>query len=105
MEIVLLMLLIVVTWFWLDSLSKRERAIALGRELASRLNLQLLDETVSCSKLWLARNRKGHVQFLRTYEFDVSASGSDRLSCHLMLLGNQLGSWHIPPYLQPTPLH
>jgi hypothetical protein len=37
---------------------------------------------------------------LRTYEFDVSASGNDRLHCHLMLLGNQLGYWHIPPYLQ-----
>jgi hypothetical protein len=37
---------------------------------------------------------------LRTYEFDVSANGNDRLHCHLMLLGNQLGYWHIPPYLQ-----
>lgn len=101
MELALLVILIMLAWFWLDSLGKRERAILLGSELAARFNLQLLDETVVCSKLWMARNRRGHMQLLRTYEFDVSASGDDRLHCHLMLLGNQLGSWHIPPYLQP----
>lgn len=102
MELVLILILLAIAWFWLDSLSKRERAILLGSELASRLGLQLLDETVVCSRIWLGRNRRGHVQFLRTYEFDVSASGDDRLHCHLMLLGNQLGTWHIPPYLQPV---
>ncbi|MFA7350795.1 MAG: DUF3301 domain-containing protein [Methylotenera sp.] len=100
MELVLLFVLIALAWFWLDSLDKRERAILLGTELAARFNLQLLDQTVVCSKLWMGRNRRGHMQLLRTYEFDVSASGDDRLHCHLMLLGNQLGSWHIPPYLQ-----
>lgn len=102
MELNLLIILIILAWFWLDSLDKRERAILLGSELAARFNLQLLDETVVCSKLWMGRNRRGHMQLLRTYEFDVSANGSDRLRCHLTLLGNQLGSWHIPPYLQPS---
>jgi len=101
MEIILLALMIGLGWFWLDSMDKRERAILLGRELASRFNLQLLDETVACSQLWLGRNSRGHVQFLRTYEFEVSANGADRLNCHLILLGNQLGTWHIPPYQQP----
>lgn len=100
MELILLLVLIALAWFWLDSMDKRERATLLGGELAARFNLQLLDETVACSKLWLARNRGGRVQFLRTYEFEVSASGAERMHCHLILLGNQLGSWHIPPYQQ-----
>lgn len=100
MEFALLTLIIGLAWFWLDSMAKRERAILLGGELAARFNLQLLDETVACSKLSVARNRRGHAKWLRTYEFDVSASGADRLHCQLMLLGDQLGSWHIPPYLQ-----
>ncbi|PPC83440.1 MAG: hypothetical protein CTY38_04275 [Methylotenera sp.] len=102
METILIVILLGIGWFWIDSLNKRERAILLGSELAARFNLQLLDESVACSKIWLGRNRLGRVQFLRTYEFDVSASGNDRLHCHLMLLGNQLGDWHIPPYLQPV---
>jgi hypothetical protein len=100
MELVLLAILIAVAWFWLDSMDKRERAILLGRELASRFNLQLLDETVACNKLWLGRNSRGHVRFLRTYEFDVSANGVDRLHCQLLLLGTQLLNWDIPPYQQ-----
>lgn len=98
----LIIILLALGWFWIDSLDKRERAISLGRELAARFNLQLLDESVACSRIWFGRNRKGHVQLLRTYEFDVSASGDDRLHCHLTVLGNQLTSWHIPPYLQPV---
>lgn len=102
MELALLAILITLAWFWLDSMSKRERAILLGRELAARFNLQLLDETVACNKLWLARNSRGKVLFLRTYEFDVSASSVDRLPCQLTLLGDQLSTWHIPPYEQPA---
>lgn len=73
----------------------------LGGELAERFGLQLLDETVGCSRLWFGRNMKGHMQFKRTYEFEVSANGADRMQCNLVLLGRQLESWHIPPYVQP----
>ena len=38
---------------------------------------------------------------MRVYDFEVSTSGSDRLPCQLVLLGSELQSWHIPPYLQP----
>jgi len=99
MEWILILILIIIGWFWIDSLDKRERAIALGTELAGRFNLQMLDETVMCSRIWLGRNRKGHMQLLRTYAFDVSATGDDRLHCNLVLLGNHLSAWHIPPYI------
>ena len=100
MELTLLFVLLALAWFWLDSMDKRERAILLGSELASRFSLQMLDETVACNKIWLARNSRGKVHFLRTYAFEVSASGAERMQCHLTLLGNQLGTWHIPPYQQ-----
>ena len=95
-----MLVLFLAVWFWLDSMGKRERAILLGSELAARYNLQLLDESVACTKLSLGRNRRGHVQFLRRYAFDVSARGVDRLDCELILLGDHLQTWHIPPYQQ-----
>lgn len=101
MEIALLILIILLAWFWLDSLAKRERAIFLGRELAHRLQLQLLDETVACTRMRVSRNFKGHAQLLRTYAFECSANGAERLTCELTLLGNQLQHWHIPPYVPP----
>ena len=105
MEIFLLVTIILAAWYWLDSISVREIAVVTGRDLAERCKLQLLDETVACSKLRLRRNMRGHVQLLRTYDFELSASGAERLSCHLVLLGEQLQSWHIPPYLQRATLH
>ena len=108
-ETLLLALLILAAWFWLDSIAKREIAIGYGRELAQRCNLQLLDETVACNKLHMGRDSRGHAQLLRLYEFDVSANGADRMQCNLQLLGKQLQAWHIPPYIQPAqtaqPLH
>lgn len=101
-EILLLIITVLVAWFWFDSIAKREIAITIGRELAKRCELQLLDETVACHKTWISRNSRGHVQLARQYEFEVSADGESRLGCSLQLLGKQLQSWDIPPYLQPT---
>ncbi len=99
-ETLLLIIIVVISWFWLDSIAKREIAVTVGKELAKRCDLQLLDETVACNKVWLARNRLGRVQIARLYYFEVSADRESRLNCHLQLLGKQLQSWDIPPYLQ-----
>ena len=100
-ELLLLALLIAMGWFWLDSIAKREVAIKLGRELAGRWQLQLLDETVACTQIRLGRDNRGHAQLQRLYQFEVSASGAERMQCNLQLLGMQLQTWHIPPYIQP----
>ena len=101
-ELVLLFVLLFAAWFWFDSIAKREIAVALGRDLANRYQLQLLDETVSCHQLSLGRDNRGHAQIKRNYQFEVSANGAERLQCHLQLLGNQMQTWHIPPYVQPN---
>lgn len=101
-EILLLTLILLLAWFWFDSVTKREIAIRLGRELATRCHLQLLDETVACVKIGIARNGNGRLKLTRLYEFEVSADGHTRLMCNLQLLGKQLQDWHIPPYLQPV---
>ena len=100
MENLLVIAIILLAGFWIDSISARDAAIAKGQDLTQRTNLQFLDESVACVRLRLGRNAKGHVQILRTYEFDVSANGGDRMHCHLVLLGRDLQSWYIPPYLQ-----
>jgi uncharacterized protein DUF3301 len=101
-ETLLLTLILLLAWFWFDSVTKREIAITTGRELATRCHLQLLDETVACKKIGLKRDSYGRMQLTRLYEFEVSADGHSRLMCNLQLLGKQLQDWHIPPYLQPV---
>ena len=105
LETILLALLVISAWFWLDSIAKREIAINSGRELAGRYSLQLLDETVACTQIRIGRDSRGHAQLQRLYEFEVSASGAERMQCSLQLLGRHLQTWHIPPYVQPRDLH
>ena len=99
LETIMLVLLLISAWFWFDSIAKREIAIIHGRELATRYKLQLLDETVACTQIRIGRDSRGHAQVQRQYEFEVSASGAERLQCNLQLLGKRLQNWHIPPYV------
>lgn len=99
-ETMLLTLLLLSAWFWLDGIAKREIAINFGRELAGRYSLQLLDETVACTQIRVGRDTRGHAQLQRLYQFEVSASGTERMQCNLQLLGKQLQTWYIPPYAQ-----
>ena len=105
LETILLALLLLSAWLWLDSIAKREIAINSGRELAGRYSLQLLDETVACTQIRIGRDSRGHAQLQRLYEFEVSASGTERMQCNLQLLGKHLQTWHIPPYVQPLHVH
>ncbi len=97
-ETMLLILLIALAWFWMDSIAKRELAIKIGQQLAQRCQLQFLDETVACSRLGVARDGNGRMQLQRTYTFDVSSHGIERMAGHLQLRGAVLVGWHIPPY-------
>lgn len=101
MELSLIIVMLLGAWYWVDGVASREAAIQTGRQLAERWNLQLLDESVACTKLRIGRNSRGQAKLMRTFDFEVSTNGSDRLECHLVLLGKQLQTWHIPPYLQP----
>lgn len=97
-EWLLLALLLALGWFWMDSVSKRDIAVRIGQQLAQRCQLQFLDETVACAKVSFARDGNGRMQLQRTYTFDVSSHGTERMACHLQLRGSQLVAWHIPPY-------
>jgi hypothetical protein len=98
MEIALLAAVLAATWFWLDSLQKREIAVAAGRQAAERYGLQFLDETVALSRLRAGRDHNGRLLLRRTYGFEVSDTGADRLPCSVTLLGQQIEALDMPPY-------
>lgn len=98
MEITLMLVVLAAAWFWLDSLQKREIAMAAGRQAAERHGLQFLDETVAISRLRVGRNHHGRLQLRRTYGFEVSDTGADRLPCSVTLLGRRIEALDMPPY-------
>lgn len=82
-------------WIWMDALGARERAVRYGRDLCREAGVQLLDQTVSLTRLRIQRV-DGLPTLVRRYGFDVSMDGSDRHRGHLDLRGYELGAWSLP---------
>jgi len=74
MEILLIILLIGALAFWWYSAMSRETAIRLARDACRRCGVQLLDETVSLSKLRPQRSDRGHMSIARWYTFEFSTT-------------------------------
>ena len=95
MEILFIFLLLAVAAFWWYGTISRETAIRFAREACKRVGVQLLDETVSLTKLRLQRTNRGHMSIARWYTFEFSASGIDRRSGTVNLLGDKLLDMHL----------
>ncbi len=91
----LLLAIALAIWIWMDALGARERAIRYGRELCREAGVQLLDQTVSLTRMRLGRV-DGLPTLIRRYGFEISMDGSDRHRGHLELRGHELGAWSLP---------
>ncbi|HRP65122.1 MAG TPA: DUF3301 domain-containing protein [Thauera sp.] len=89
-ELVVLLLLAGVVWFWFDSLKAREAGIEAARRACLREGVQFLDETVVGRGLRLARDERGHVVLRRAFEFEYSSSGDDRYPGAVVLEGREV---------------
>jgi hypothetical protein len=97
-EAAAILLLVAGSFFWLDSLRARERALAAGRSACERYALQFLDETVAFARLRLARNEDGELRIARTYTFEFSDTGNNRRQGAILMLGGRLQDVHLEPY-------
>ena len=81
--------LLLVGWFWLDSLRARELATEICRAACEQRGLQLLDQTVALRHLRTRRTAAG-LRLRRIYRFDFSEEGVGRRNGHLVLVGLDL---------------
>jgi len=91
-------LLIAAAFLWADSLRARERAVRAGRSACERYQLQFLDDTVSFTRLRLARDDGGQLKIARTYTFEFSDTGNNRRHGAIVMLGGEVADLHMEPY-------
>jgi Protein of unknown function (DUF3301) len=84
--------------FWIDSLRARERAVQSGRSACQRYDVQFLDETVSFTKLRVARDNDGRLRLARTYTFEFTETGNNRRHGAIVMLGHDLQDIQMEPY-------
>ena len=85
-------------FLWLDSLRVREKAVQAGRSACERYALQFLDDTVSFSRLRLARDEDGQLAIRRTYTFEFSDTGNNRRHGAIVMFGGDVQDLHLEPY-------
>ena len=97
-EAATILLFVAGVFLWLDSLRARERAVQAGKSACQRYDLQFLDETVSFSRLRLARDEEGQLKIARTYTFEFSDTGNNRRHGAIVMLGGEMRDLQLEPY-------
>ena len=97
-NLIILLLIAALGWYWFDSLRALEIARNMGKKVCMDANVQFLDDTVARISLVLVRNQSGRRVLRRTYRFEFSETGNSRLEGKITLLGNQIVSVAMEPY-------
>jgi len=84
-----LLILLLLGWFWLDSLRAREIAIGICRAACAQRDVQLLDQAVALQRIGLRRT-PGGLRLRRVFRFDFSEEGVGRRSGYLVMTGVDL---------------
>lgn len=98
-ELVSLLLIGALVWFWLDSLNAREAGMEASRAACNAEGAQLLDDNVAIRSTWLARDDDGQVRIKRTYGFEYSDTGNNRRNGSVTLLGRRVIALYIAPHV------
>lgn len=98
LDLLLLLPLVALVMFWSDSLRALEVARNAGKKACLQEGVQFLDDTVTVSALALARDAQGRLAIQRTYRFEFSDTGDNRLEGTLILLGARIKSIDMEPF-------
>lgn len=90
MEVLGILALAAIAWFWLDSLKAREAAVRAAREICIAEGMQFLDDTVAISSLKPVRDADGSLTLLRAYGFEFSDTGNNRLKGSVVMQGHRV---------------
>ena len=86
----MLILLAAVAWLWWDSMQAREAAVAVARSACTAEGVLFLDDTVGIAHIKPARTAEGRLQLQRTYAFEFSDTGDNRVAGSVVMLGRRV---------------
>lgn len=90
LELFLIVFFLALGWFWLDGMTAREVAETAGKRACREAGVQFLDDTVAFAGLGFGRDEAGHLKPRRTYRFEFSDTGDNRLKGMVVMLGREV---------------
>ena len=100
-ELLWILFLAAIIWFWLDSMRTNEIARSIGRQVCKQSEVLFLDDSVVMQKIRLRRNANGQVTIYREYQFEFTSDGSQRYKGKIALLGKQLSAVELDAHRIP----
>lgn len=89
-SLLILLALGALAWYWLDGARAREIGVIAARQACQKEGLQFLDDSVVQNGLRGVRNELGQLVLQRSFAFEYSRSGDDRLPGLVMLQADQV---------------
>ena len=89
-EIAIVLGILLLGWYWSDSLRAREAGMRAVREACAAEGLQWLDENIACVQVRIRRDRFGRLGLLRIYQFEFSDTGDNRRLGSVQVHGNDV---------------
>ncbi len=101
MDLLIILFLALLAWFWYDSVKARELAMKESFFSCQQRGLQFLDASVFLKKIRFRQTTNGF-RFYRQYGFEFSKGGYHRYSGYCDLLQHNIQAIHldIPPDIQ-----
>jgi len=102
LEVLGILALAAIAWFWFDSLKAREAAVRAAREVCAAEGLMFLDDTVAIASLKPVRDDGGRITLQRAYDFEFSDTGNNRLKGSVVMRGHRVMLLNVGPGVAPT---
>ena len=88
-NLLLLAVIILIIWLWLDALRTKEIARMAGLHACQNNSVQFLDDTVVQKKVYLGRS-SGRIIICRIYQFEFCSDGADRYKGKISMCGHKV---------------
>jgi hypothetical protein len=101
-DVLSIVLLLGIAWFWIDSIKAREIAVQRARQECEAEGAQFLDDTVASTKTGFTRDDDGRVVLRRVYSFEYSDTGNNRRPGSIVMQGQDVLFVNVGLRVMPT---
>ena len=92
---------VLLLWYWWSAQGIKERALKAARAHCEGMDIQLLDDSVVLRRLWFKRDGRGSFRVWRLFYFEFTATGEERYSGTVEMLGMAVVSLQLAPHRMP----
>ena len=89
-QILLLLFAAMIAAYFLAAVGIRELALRAALVRCKKLEIQLLDQSISLRKIWLKRGDDKMLHFWRSYRFEFTSTGDERYLGEVVTLGKKV---------------